>query len=272
MDLRDAVVVVTGASAGIGWATARAFARRRATLVVSARREDRLRGLADLIARRNVTVLAVRCDVGSPEEIEALRDRTLAEFGRCDVLVSNAGVPGGGELTEMAPETIESIVRINLLGVIHGARTFLPSMLEHGRGHIVNVASLAGRYAMPGSSVYSATKAAVISFSEALNYEVSGRGVRVTAVNPGLVATEGFPHRDALAAGRVQASMVMRPERVAEAIVRTVRRGRAPEVSIPRWQGSGQAFRILAPPVYRYGIGRAGAGSIHPTDAPPVED
>src|SRR6266536_808896 len=110
-------------------------------------------------------------------------------------------------------------------------------MLAAGRGHVVNVASLAGRFAIPGSSVYSSAKHAVVAFSEALYYEVSPQGVLVTSVNPGLVATEGFPHRDAIDRGR----KVLSPDRIAKLIVDVVERGRAPEVSIPRTFAAMQA-------------------------------
>src|SRR5207249_4100009 len=121
--------------------------------------------------------------------------------------------------------------------------------------------SLAGRFAVPGSSVYSSTKHAVVAFSESLHFELEPRGILVTAVNPGLVATEAFPHRDALERGRP----VMKPERVARVIVDVVKRGRAPEVSVPRWMAALQAFRVLTPPLYRFGLRRATRGSLRPT-------
>jgi short-subunit dehydrogenase len=124
-------------------------------------------------------------------------------------------------------------------------------MLRDGHGHIVNVASLAGRFAAPGTGVYSATKHAVVAFSESTNYDAEGRGVHVTAVNPGFIDTEGFP-QDGLPSW-----MVMRVERVAEAIVKVVRDEIAPELSVPRWVSPLQAFRVLTPPLYRWGVRRA---------------
>jgi uncharacterized protein len=261
LEPRDAVVVVTGASAGIGRATATAFAREGSRVVAAARREDRLKTLVDEVERRSGTAVAVACDVTDPEQVEELRRRVREAFGHCDVLVNNAGVPGGGPFAELSMEQIERVVRTNYLGVLYCSKAFLPMMLEAGRGHIVNVASLAGRYAVPGSSVYSSTKHAVVGFSEALDYELAPRGVRVTVVNPGLVATESFPHRDAIDRGR----RVMEPDRVARVIVDVVRRGKAPEVSIPRWLASFQAVRVLAPPLYRFGLRRATRGSLRAT-------
>jgi uncharacterized protein len=248
------VVVVTGASAGIGWATAVAFAREGATVVAAARREERLKDLIDGIEQRGGKALAVACDVSDRVQVGVLRQRVQDELGRCDVLVNNAGIPGGGPFIKLTMEQIERITQTNYMGVLYCTKAFLPMMLEAGSGHIVNVASLAGRYAIPGSSVYTSTKHAIVAFSEALYYELMPKGILVTAVNPGLVSTEGFPHRDML---EKRSRLVMKPERVADGIVEVVRRGKAPEVSIPRWLASFQAIRVLAPPLYRFGLARA---------------
>ena len=250
MDLRGAVVVVTGASSGIGQATALRFARAGSRLVLAARRLDRLEALAGQIRDGGGEALAVRCDVTVPADVAALVERTRDDLAGCDVLVNDAGVPGGGPFAAASADQIERIVRVNLLGVLLVTKAFLPTMLERGRGHVVNVASLAGRFAIPGSAVYSATKHGVVAFSESLHYELEGTGVRVTAVNPGLVSTEGFPQ------DHLDPRLVLPVERVADAIVRVVRRGIAPEHSIPRWVSPLQAFRVLTPPLYRWGVRR----------------
>ena len=124
-------------------------------------------------------------------------------------------------------------------------------MVVAGHGHVVNVASLAGRFAVPGAAVYSATKHAVVGLSESLHHEVSSRGVLVTAVNPGLVRTEGFPHAD-------RRLGVMRTERVARVIASVVEKGQAPEVSVPRFASVFQLGRVLTPGPYHWGLGRWG--------------
>jgi NADP-dependent 3-hydroxy acid dehydrogenase YdfG len=268
MDVRGAVVVVTGASAGIGWSTAWRFASAGATVVASARRVERLDDLVAQITRRGGTAEAAACDVRDRASVDALRDTVIERFGRCDVLVNNAGVPGGGRFLALPADTIEDVVRTNLMGVIWGTHAFLPGMIERGAGHVVNIASLAGRYAIPGSAVYSATKHGVVAFSEALSLEVRQTGVLVTAVNPGLVATERFPHTDADGRGL----RVMQPERIASVILDVVRKGRSPEVSVPRLLAAGQAARVLAPRLYRFGLYRATKGSMRPTDAQPRTD
>jgi short-subunit dehydrogenase len=261
MELRGAVAVVTGTSAGIGRATAVALAREGATVVVSARREDRLAEVVASIEEGGGKATAARADMAVRADVAALAERVRGEHGRCDVLVNNAGIPGGGPFTDLSWEQIQRIVDVNYVTVLACTKAFLPMMLDAGRGHVVNVASLAGRFATPGSSVYSSTKHAVVAFSEALHFEISPRGVLVTAVNPGLVATEGFPHTDAIRKGR----RVMKPERVADLIVDVVKRGKAPEVSIPRALAALQIVRLIAPPLYRFGMRKAVSGSMRPT-------
>jgi short-subunit dehydrogenase len=251
MELAGSVAVVTGASSGIGWSTAWALAGRGATVVLSARREARLQALARAIEERGGTAVPIPCDVTSRLQVEALAARVEQEVGRCDVLVNNAGVPGGGSFVELPLDDLERVIRTDYLGVVYGTKAFLPMLLAGGRGHVVNVASMAGRYAIPGSAVYSSAKHAVVAFSESLNYELAPLGVLVTAVNPALVRTEGFPHRDANPLATVSVT------RVAEVIVDVVERGRAPEISVPRWLAAFQAFRVLTPGLYRFGVSRA---------------
>ena len=251
MELNGAVAVVTGASAGFGELTARLLAKGGASVVLAARRLERLEALAGEIEGRGGRALAVRCDVTEVADLQGLRDRVDETFGRCDVLINNAGIPGGGRFEEVSLEQIEQVIRVNLLGVMLCTKVFLPMMLERPRGHIVNVGSVAGRYATPGASVYTASKHGVVAFSEALYYELAPRGILVTSVNPGFAATEGFPQ------GRLPSAIVMPAERVARAIVDVVKKDKAPEVTIPRALGPWQAFRILTPPLYRWGVRQA---------------
>lgn len=251
MELNGAVAVVTGASSGFGELTARLLAKGGASVVLAARRVERLEALAGEIEGRGGRALAVRCDVTEVADLQALRDRVDETFGRCDVLINNAGIPGGGRFEEVSLEQIEQVIRVNLLGVMLCTKVFLPMMLERPRGHIVNVASVAGRYATPGASVYTASKHGVVAFSEALYYELALSGILVTSVNPGFAATEGFPQ------GRLPSAIIMPAERVARAIVDVVRKDKAPEVTIPRALGPWQAFRILTPPLYRWGVRQA---------------
>lgn len=176
MQLKGAVAVVTGASAGIGEATAVALAQHGAKVVLAARRLDRLESMADRITRAGGTALAVPCDVTDHKELQTLRGVVLEAFGPVDVLVNNAGVPGGGDLVELDYDQIRRVVEVDVLGVMFGTRAFLPGMLARGHGHVVNVASLAGRFVAPGASIYTASKHAVVAFSEAMNMTTARRG------------------------------------------------------------------------------------------------
>ena len=248
MQLKGAVAVVTGASSGIGEAVAVGLAQRGAKVVLAARRKDRLDKLADRIQRAGGIALAIRCDVTDREQLASLPTVVKEAFGPCDVLVNNAGVPGGGTFANLSYQQIEDIVEVNVLGVMYGTRAFLPGMLKRHHGHIVNVASLAGRFATPGAAVYGASKHAVVAFSESLFYEVEDQGVLVTAVNPGFVKTEGFPLVG------MDPRMILTMDKVAGAVVRVVRDDIAPELSVPRYISPLQAFRVLTPPLYRWGM------------------
>src|SRR5512144_3312642 len=164
-----------------------AFAKRGARVVVVARRGDRLEALAERIERAGGSALAWTLDVTDTAKVEKLPGIVKELTGRpADVLVNNAGVPGGGAFVDLTHEQIDRVIELNVASLMHTTRAFLPGMLRRGRGHVVNVASLAGRFAPPGTAVYTASKHAVVAFSESLNYDTADRGVLVTAVNPGL--------------------------------------------------------------------------------------
>jgi NADP-dependent 3-hydroxy acid dehydrogenase YdfG len=247
MELRGSVVVVTGASSGIGEAAAVAFARRGAKVVLTARRVDRLEDLAGRIERAGGRAVALPIDVTDTDVLTKLPGVVEAMLGPTDILVNNAGIPGGGDFMEVTHEQIDRVIDTNLASVLHATRAFLPGMMARGRGHVINVASLAGRFATPGAAVYTATKHGVVAFSEALNYDTSARGVLVTTVNPAFVDTEGFPVD-------LPRSLVLKVDTVANAVVKVARKGIAPEYSIPRALAPFQAFRVLTPPLYRWGV------------------
>jgi NAD(P)-dependent dehydrogenase (short-subunit alcohol dehydrogenase family) len=238
------VCIVTGASSGIGEATARALARAGATVVLAARREDLLARFAEEIGERATWM---RCDVTRQEDLQALRDHVAETHGRCDVLVNNAGVPGGGRFADLSIERIRLVTETNLMSVMVSTKLFLPMLLE-AKGHVVNVASLAGRYALPGASVYTAAKHGVVALSESLSYTTES-GIRVTAVCPGLVHTPSFPHV------RPPRLLTVTAEQVAQRIVRVVGEGRVGTVCIPAWAGPLAAVPILAPRLFRFVAG-----------------
>lgn len=193
-DLSGQVAVVTGASSGIGAATARSLAHAGAKVVISARRQDRLAALAEELRADGHEVRTVVADLGTQEGAQAVVDAALEAFGRIDVLVNNAGVMLLAPVEEADPNDWDAMIRVNLLGVMYASRAALPAMKAQKSGHIVNVSSVSGRFAGPTQGGYNASKWGVNGFSEALRREVHGDGVKVTLVEPGIVATELTDH------------------------------------------------------------------------------
>jgi NADP-dependent 3-hydroxy acid dehydrogenase YdfG len=190
IDLSGQVVAVTGASSGIGEATAIACAQAGAAVALAARRTERIETLVQRIADEGGTAICMTTDVGEEEEARAFVERTHSELGRLDVLVNNAGVMLLGPIENAPPEEWRRMIHANVFGVIYCTHAALPLMREQGGGHIVNVSSVAGRVARAGSGVYNLTKFGVGAFSESLRQEGVAIGVRVTLIEPGAVATE----------------------------------------------------------------------------------
>ncbi len=194
--LDGSVALVTGASSGIGAATARALAAEGAVVSLVARRADRLEELATQIGDSGGTALPVEADVSERAGAEAAVERTVAELGGLGILVNNAGVMLLGPIADAPVEEWERMVNLNVLGLMYCAKAALPHLLEaskadpRGAADLVNISSVAGRIARAGSGVYNATKHAVGAFSESLRQEVTTRHVRVSLVEPGGVDTE----------------------------------------------------------------------------------
>jgi NADP-dependent 3-hydroxy acid dehydrogenase YdfG len=190
IDLSGQVVAVTGASSGIGEATAIACAQAGAAVALAARRSERIETLAQRISDEGGTAISLTTDVGDEEQARAFVERTHSELGRLDVLVNNAGVMLLGPIENAPTEEWRRMIHANVLGVLYCTHAALPLMREQGGGHIVNVSSVAGRIARAGSGVYNLTKFGVGAFSESLRQEGVAIGVRVTLIEPGAVATE----------------------------------------------------------------------------------
>jgi short-subunit dehydrogenase len=228
MRIKGAVVAITGASSGIGEASALAFAKKGALLALGARRLDRLNALAPRCRDEGSPDVSVRrLDVGVRADARAFVAAALRDFDRIDVLVNNAGLGWMGRLHEMPEEKVDELVATNLNGVIATTQAALPAMLERRRGVIINVASVVGFRASPYSAVYSATKHAVVGLSHALRGELSGTGVKVCVVYPGVTATEFFDSTEAPVGPQYSARWV------ANLIVRTARFPRRDAIVLP---------------------------------------
>jgi NADP-dependent 3-hydroxy acid dehydrogenase YdfG len=193
-DLSGQVVAVTGASSGIGEATALACAHAGAAVALAARRSERIQSLAERIAREGGRAIAVPTDVADEGQAQAFIERAHAELGRLDVLVNNAGVMLLGPIENAPTEEWREMIHVNVFGVLYCTHAALPLMHAQGSGHIVNVSSVAGRVARAGSGVYNLTKFGVGAFSESLRQETVEMGVRVTLIEPGAVDTELASH------------------------------------------------------------------------------
>ena len=189
-DLSGKVAAVTGASSGIGEATATMLADSGAAVSLAARRGDRISELAERIEGAGGRALAVEADLGDEQQANDFIRRTKDELGRLDILVNNAGVMLLGPVIGAPTEEWRRMVEVNLLGLLYCTHAALPIMGEQGSGHIVNISSVAGRFANFGSAVYNLTKFGVNAFSEALRQEVAPANVKVTVIEPGFVATE----------------------------------------------------------------------------------
>jgi NADP-dependent 3-hydroxy acid dehydrogenase YdfG len=194
VDLSSQVVAVTGASSGIGEATALACARAGAAVALGARRVERIDALAEQITREGGRAIAVPVDVGEESQAGSFVARAHSELGRLDVLVNNAGVMLLGPIERAPTEEWRRMIHANVFGVLYCTHAALPLMREQGSGHIVNVSSVAGRVARAGSGVYNLTKFGVGAFSESLRQEGVAIGVRVTLIEPGAVSTELVGH------------------------------------------------------------------------------
>lgn len=184
------VIVITGASSGLGEATARRLAAEGATVVLGARRADRLNSLVDDIVAKGGKALALPTDVTRQEDVQALVDTAVKTYGRVDVMINNAGLMPHSPLERCRVTDWERMVDVNIKGVLYGIAAALPVMKAQKSGHFINVSSVAGHKISKGGAVYSATKHAVRALSEGLRQEVKAYNIRTTIISPGAVATE----------------------------------------------------------------------------------
>jgi NADP-dependent 3-hydroxy acid dehydrogenase YdfG len=188
--IKDKIVVVTGASSGLGEATARLLSAEGATVVLGARRVDRLKTLAKEFEARGRKALAVATDVSQREQVKALVDAAARTYGRIDVMINNAGLMPQAPLERLKIDEWDRMIDVNVKGVLYGIAAALPHMQRQKAGHFINVSSVAGHRVGPGFAVYAATKYAVRALSEGLRQEVKPYNIRTTVISPGAVATE----------------------------------------------------------------------------------
>ncbi|NHN30811.1 SDR family oxidoreductase [Paenibacillus agricola] len=190
-NLKSKVIIITGASSGIGEATAKLLAQNGAKIVLAARREDRLQTIVSQIEKEGGEAIYKTTNVASSEDMQKLAQFALKQYGRIDVLVNNAGIMPVSQLNELQVQEWDQMIDVNIKGVLYGIAAVLPTMREQKSGHIINISSVAGYSVSPTSSVYSATKFAVRAISEGLRQEESpASNIRSTIISPGMTDTE----------------------------------------------------------------------------------
>ena len=192
--IENKVVVITGASSGLGEAAARHLAERGATVVLGARRADRIEALAGELTAAGYTARAVVTDVVDRDQVKNLVDTAVREFGHVDVMLNNAGLMPLAPLERLKIDEWDRMIDVNIKGVLYGIAAALPHMQDRKSGHIINVSSVYGHVVDPGATVYCATKFAVRALSEGLRREVKPYNIRTTVISPGAVSTELLEH------------------------------------------------------------------------------
>ena len=256
MDPKGKVVVITGASRGIGADLARGFAEAGARLALCARTTEQLEEVAGRARSIGAEAVPVPADVEDARSLEAMVDLVERDLGPIDVLVNNAGVDKVWDFREIPIEDIEWIVRVNLTGLMTATRLVVPGMVERGSGHIVNMSSGAGLAPVPFASIYSATKHGVVGFSRSLRVELAEHGVGVSVVCPGFVLGDGMFAQHDLTPPRSAGSVSVRD--VTDAVLSCVRKNKPEAVVAPLTNRLADVLVAMSPRAFAEGMRRTG--------------
>jgi len=249
MDFRNQVILITGASRGIGRTLAIDLARRGATVIGCARSQQGLEETLAKMKRTSPRSTVIPCDVGQRAQVAAMVTKILTAFGRIDILINNAGIGMRQPFVETAIETVEEIMRTNYLGTVYCTHAVLPAMIAKRSGHIVNISSGAGIIGTLNMAGYSASKFAMNGLSESLFHELKPLGIRVSVVCPGPVRTD-FNRAFADIPPKSPPFLVVAPEQVSQTVMKTIENRRF-EVVMPRWLALVCRFKRLAPSLFR---------------------
>ena len=232
MDFKNKVVLITGASSGIGKQTAIEFAKLGSSIILVARRKNKREQVENELKQFNVNTLVCVCDVSKKDQVDELSKIVLQKFDSVDILVNNAGFAIYGLVSDLSINEIESQMETNYFGMIYCVKNFLPLMLKKKSGHIVNVASVGASFSVPGVSSYCATKFAMLGFSEGLKHELYGTGVGLTVVSPIMVRTPLFEHPSFTNFSKFSTGVSLSSETVAKTIIKASNSSRL-EIVVP---------------------------------------
>ncbi len=249
MNFENQVVLITGASQGIGRRLAGDFAKRGATVVGCGRSRERLQETLDEIRAVSPMSTVIACDVGDRAQVHAMVEKTIADFGKIDILINNAGIGMRRPFAETSLDTVEEIMRTNFLGMVYCTHEVLPSMVTRGDGHIVNISSGSGHIGTLNMTAYCASKFAMNGFSESLYHELRPLGIHVSVVSPGPVKTD-FSRSFVDVPPKSPPSLAVTPESISQAVIRAIERRRV-EFVVPRWLAVICWLKRLAPNLFR---------------------
>lgn len=255
MDYRDKVVLITGASSGIGYVTAKRFAQRGATIVGVARREELLQQLMRECQPHAPASSYFAGDLGQRSFAERVVDDTVARHGRLDILINNAAISKHKQIYHMSADEAELVMRVNFLSSMWTTLVAIPYMLRAGGGTIVNISSFAAKVSPPREAIYAAAKAAMNSFTEALWNDLAGSNIHVALINPGPIDTEIWHKEDEPVAYN---GKKFPPEIVTDAIFEAIEKRRY-EMTVPRWSAqllAARFLRLCIPAVLRFGMAK----------------
>ncbi|MEA2499075.1 MAG: uncharacterized protein QOH26_1480 [Actinomycetota bacterium] len=256
MHLEGKICVITGASSGIGKRLARDLAAQGAVVCAAARREDRLKELVGgLPAVAGGAHTYVVTDVSERDQVHRLAEHVSATYGRCDVLVNNAGISGGRVFDgEEALDTLEKVFRTNFFGAAYCTASFLPLLESSAPSHVVNIASIAGRVAFGNGAAYCGSKFALVGWSEALYYDLKPKDIHVSLVEPGPIPTEGFPQTALIESPVLRRALAGSGDvsRAVQGVIKSKKMQRA----VPRYYYLASVLRLLAPPLFRFAAKR----------------
>lgn len=231
MTFQDKIIVITGASSGIGRSSATEFAKKGAKLVLVSRTKEKLEQVKQNLAQFNSEIMICTCDVSNKDQVKTMANQVIEKFGKIDILVNNAGFAIYGTVSDLSIEQIESQMQTNYLGMIYCTKNFLPILQKQNSGHIVNVASVAASFGLPGIASYCASKFAMLGFSEGLKHELKDTNIGVTVVSPIMVRTNFFDHESFVKMPKYSPTS-LDPKTVAKAIVRAAESPRL-EIIVP---------------------------------------